>query len=45
MDGYNSAFPERGYVKDSAAYRPHSPYRSGWRDGCHVGARDECQRQ
>ena len=53
MDGYNSAFPERGYSGDRRAdpwrrpcrYGRHSAYRAGWGSGRRTGVKDERQRQ
>ena len=53
MDGYNSAFPERGYSGDARSnlwHRPYSygryrAYRAGWDSGRRTGTKDECQRQ
>jgi hypothetical protein len=53
MDGYNSAFPERGYSGDRRAnpWRVrhccgrHSAYRAGWEGGRHTGLKDERHRQ
>jgi hypothetical protein len=53
MDGYNSAFPERGPSGDRRAnpWRDrhrcgrHSAYRAGWESGRHTGVQDERQRQ
>ena len=49
MDGYNSAFPERGYSGDSRAnlwqrpcsYGRHRAYRVGWDSGRRTGTNDE----
>ena len=53
MDGYNSAFAERGHSGDRRAnpwrrpyrYGRHSAYRAGWGSGRHTGVKDERQRQ
>ena len=53
MDGYNSAFPERGYSGDRRGdpwrrpyrYGRRSAYRAGWDSGRHTGVKDERQRQ
>jgi hypothetical protein len=53
MDGYHSAFPERGRSQDLRAYSRHSryrhdrpsAYRDGWDSGLRTGTNDERRRR
>ena len=45
MAGYAAAQPEGGFERRPHGYPARTPYRQGWRNGYHTGAKDAEQRE